>query len=498
MHTRSLDSRRATLSPRRSVRARFLLWVLVMAALSLTVTGATVIAIESTRIDAAADLALQREYREFAQEAGTGVDPATGAPFDDAARLLLVALQHRVPGPYQTYFTMLDGDPYVFTGGDRPVELENEPEALAAIRAVAPGATVAVRDVATSAGTVRLAVVPVSVAGRETTGSFVVAYAVGLEKQGLLDVARLFLVLGGVSLLLIGLVGWLVTGELVRPLTLLRAATATTNAPDLGTRIPVTGEDEIAELTRNYNAMLDRLRASFAAQRQLVDDVGHELRTPVTIVRGSLEVLDPADPAAVAEVRALLLEETDRMGRLVGDLITLAKTGRPDFLVPELVELEELTHEVFGKARLLGPRRWVLDAVADVPLLADGQRLTQAWLQLAENAVRYSDPGSEIGIGSAVGHGEVRMWVRDRGVGIEEADLDRIFDRFVRGDNRRGVEGTGLGLTIARAIAEAHRGRIEAISTPGSGSTFTLVIPAGGPPAAAPPQSHPVRRKEES
>lgn len=473
-----------SLRPSRSVRARILVWVLLMAALGLAVTGGTLLAVQSSRLDAAADRALQREYAEFARQAA-GVDPATGEPFTEVRHLLVTALQYRVPGPFQTIFTMVDGEPYVFSGGERPVALEDEPAALAAIRSVPADGGVAVLDVPTSVGPVRIAVVPVAVEGSTATGSYVVAHAAGLERQGLTNLALLYLGLSALSLLVIGLVGWQVSGELVRPLNLLRAATARTNATDLGARIPVTGRDEIAELTLNYNAMLDRLQDSFEAQRQLVDDVGHELRTPVTIVRGYLELLDPDDPAAVSETRALLLDETDRMGRLVGDLITLAKTGRPDFVTPAAVELEELTVECFDKARALGDRRWILERVADAQVVLDAQRLTQAWLQLAENAAKYSAPGSVVALGSAVDGGEVRLWVRDEGVGIPTEELGRIFERFGRSESARGAEGSGLGLTIARAIVEAHGGRVEVVSLPGEGSTFTLVVPTAVPAVEA-------------
>lgn len=460
--------------PSRSVRARVLLWVLVMASLGLALTGTTMLALQARTIDTAADRSLEREYGEFVNLARSGVDPATGQPFDDVARLLRVALQYRFPERNLTYFTMLDGQPYLFSGGARFVRLEDEPAALAAIRAHGE-ATVLVDDVMTSVGAVRIAVVPVTVAGSPETGTYVMAYAIGLEKEGVAAMARLYLLLAAVALLLIGAAGWFVTGELVRPLALLRAATARTSATDLQARIPVTREDEIGDLARNYNAMLDRLTESFEAQRQLVDDVGHELRTPVTIVRGHLEVLDPRDPDAVAETRALLLDETERMGRLVSDLITLAKTGRPDFLAPGVVEVEELTLEVYEKARALGERRWVLGDVADLRLEADGQRLTEAWLQLAENAVAYSAPGTAVAMGSSLAGAEVRLWVRDEGVGIAPDDQARIFEQFARADTL--VDGSGLGLTIARAIMEAHGGRVDVVSTPGVGSTFTLVLP---------------------
>lgn len=428
--------------PSRSVRARILLWVVLMAGLGLAVAGGTMHAIQSSRIDAAADLALRREYR--------------------------------VSGPYLTHLAMVGGEPFAYPGGPRPVALEDEPEALAAIRAVTPADGVVVTDVATSAGPVRLAVVPVT-AG-EAVGSYVIGHAVGLEKAALRELAGLWAILGAATLAVIAVVGWLVTGELVRPLARLRAATARTDARDLSARIAVTGEDEIAALTTNFNAMLDRLQEAFEAQRQLVDDVGHELRTPVTITRGYLELPDPGNPTAVADTRDLLLDETDRMGRLVGDLVTLAKSGRPDFVTPATVELEELTVEVFEKARALGDRHWALDGAADVPLHADSHRLTEAWLQLVENAVAYSEPGSTIRIGSSAGGGEARLWVADRGRGIEAEHLDHVFDRFARAAT--DTEGSGLGLTIVRAIVEAHGGRVEVDSEPGVGSTVTLVLPA--------------------
>lgn len=415
-----------------------------MAGLGLAVAGGTMHAIQSSRIDAAADLALRREYEEFVRRA-KAPDPETGAPWTDVGGLLVAGLEYRVSGPYLTHLAMVGGEPFAYPGGPRPVALEDEPEALAAIRAVTPADGVVVTDVATSAGPVRLAVVPVT-AG-EAVGSYVIGHAVGLEKAALTELAGLWAILGAATLAVIAVVGWLVTGELVRPLARLRAATARTDARDLSARIAVTGEDEIAALTTNFNAMLDRLQEAFEAQRQLVDDVGHELRTPVTITRGYLELLDPGNPTAVADTRDLLLDETDRMGRLVGDLVTLAKSGRPDFVTPATVEL--VGHRVLHQLQ---------------PCLGE------------PGGSRRSEPGSTIRIGSSAGGGEARLWVADRGRGIEAEHLDHVFDRFARAAT--DTEGSGLGLTIVRAIVEAHGGRVEVDSEPGVGSTFTLVLPA--------------------
>ena len=136
--------------------------------------------------------------------------------------------------------------------------------------------------------------------------------------------------------------------------------------------------------------MLARLEAAFVGQRQFLDDVGHELKTPLTVLRGHLELLDHEDPAEVAQTRALLLDEIDRMSRLVGDLILLAKSGRPDFLAPQPVSLERLTHTLLAKARGLADRAWRLDGAGEAIAAMDEQRITQAVLALADNAVKHT------------------------------------------------------------------------------------------------------------
>jgi signal transduction histidine kinase len=228
--------------------------------------------------------------------------------------------------------------------------------------------------------------------------------------------------------------------------------------------------------------MLDRLDSAFAAQQRFLDDAGHELRTPVTVVRGHLEVLNVRDPGEVAEVRDLALDELDRTGRLIGDLTLLAKARRPDFVRPAPVDLARLTEEVADKASALGPRRWTVEARAEAVVHADQQRLTQALLQLADNAVKHTRDGDQIAIGSAATRSQARLWVRDQGPGVAPADVERIFERFGRAAaaSGRNEEGSGLGLAIVTAIAEAHGGRVGLDSRPGHGATFTLMFPLAG------------------
>jgi signal transduction histidine kinase len=238
----------------------------------------------------------------------------------------------------------------------------------------------------------------------------------------------------------------------------------------------VTGHDDITQLTTTVNTMLDRLQWTFDTQQRFLDDAGHELRTPLTIVRGHLDVLDVRDPEEVAATRDLAIDELDRMARLVGDLILLAQSRRPDFVRLQPVDLERLLRDALDKAQALAERRWLLDAVLPVVVAADAQRLTQALLQLADNAVKHTGPADAIAFGARESAEGIVLWVRDTGPGVSEADAERIFERFQRAWPSRGTEGSGLGLSIVSGIAAAHGGRATLIHS-WPGATFALILP---------------------
>ncbi|MCA0305960.1 MAG: HAMP domain-containing histidine kinase [Actinobacteria bacterium] len=162
------------------------------------------------------------------------------------------------------------------------------------------------------------------------------------------------------------------------------------------------------------------------------------------------------------------------MGRLVDDLLALAKAERAEFMQPEATDLARLTDETLVKATALGPRHWVLDELAEAEVVLDPQRVAQAWLQLAANAVRFSADGSTVGLGSRIEGNQVRLWVRDEGAGIDPADHERVLRRFERGS---AAGGSGLGLAIVAAIARAHGGRVEIESERGRGSRISMVVP---------------------
>ena len=333
---------------------------------------------------------------------------------------------------------------------------------------------------ATPAGRVEFLAIPLLVEDR-VLGIFVVSQFRELQR-GPFDDAITATRAVGLAVLLIGsLLAWLMAESVLRPV---RAVTQTARAiteTDLTRRIDVQGKDEVAELAETFNATLDRLESAFTTQRRFLDDAGHELKTPLTIVRGHLELLGD-DPAERQATLALVLDELDRMGRIVNDLLLLAKAESPDFLHLETVDVGVLTDELHTKVSALAPRSWTLDGRGRGRMVADRQRVTQALMQLAENATKHTEPGDEIAVGSLVKNGEASFWIRDEGEGISVDEQARVFSRFVRAADASRREGSGLGLSIVRAIAHAHHGRVELASREGAGSTFTLVLPVDQPP----------------
>ncbi len=276
---------------------------------------------------------------------------------------------------------------------------------------------------------------------------------------------------------------WIDTKRLLHPLHLLTDAARKITDTDLSARIPVRGNNEIAELTMTFNEMLDRLQASFNSQKEFFNHAGHELRTPLTIIRVNLEMLSD-DRDEQQETIALVTDELDRMGRYINDMILLAKSEQPDFLMLETVNLSDLTKEIYTKATALAARNWQLEQVGRGNIVCDRHRLTQVLMNLAQNATQQTNVGDTIAIGSVMKNGKARFWVRDTGSGIDPRAHQIIFDRFIRcPDARKRFEGMGLGLAIVKAIVEAHGGKIHLVSELERGSKFTVQIPIDPPPA---------------
>jgi signal transduction histidine kinase len=221
--------------------------------------------------------------------------------------------------------------------------------------------------------------------------------------------------------------------------------------------------------------MLDRLQGAFSAQREFLADAGHELRTPITIVQGNLDTLRATD-ADDAETLAVVADELARMSRLVDELTLLAGSEHPDFIRPAVTDLSELATSLAAKAQALDARPWTVTSTMTGTAVLDAQRVTQAVMQLASNAIAHTDDDVALGLVLGRSADEVTFAVVDHGPGVPAADRSRIFDRFVQIDHRHD-SSTGLGLSIVAAIAAAHGGSAEVTDTPGGGATFTLRVP---------------------
>jgi two-component system, OmpR family, sensor histidine kinase MprB len=300
-----------------------------------------------------------------------------------------------------------------------------------------------------------------------------------------LRLALLLLGLGGIALG--ALLGRFVAQAAVRPIKrLTRAAEHVAETQDLSRRISPAGEDEIGRLAVRFNAMLDALEgsmhaldASVRAQRQLVADASHELRTPVTSLRTNIEILQQA-PHMDERDRERLLEDvvgqTEELTLLMNDLIDLAR-GEEQRLDVEDVRLDLVVEEAVGRAERNSPAMRLRTALQ--PTLINGvpSRLERAVSNLIDNAIKYSPACEPVEIDLF----DSQLTVRDHGPGISREDLPHVFDRFYRGSEARGRPGSGLGLAIVRQVVAQHGGTVVAEAAPGGGTRMRVTLPGAEP-----------------
>lgn len=457
-------------------RMRIMAWLVLL----LFVALVTVVVVTRNLLIAAAERdaaeALMQETEEFLQVAESGVDQVTQRPFVDGRDLLENHIRRQYTDEDEILLGVTANGEILPQPGREPVALASRDNRLASI-INAPERTgiLETRD-----GRLRWSKVEVRTQDGQPDGTFIVAYAIDQQAAQIDETIRVLALVSALGLLLSAAASWMVSGQILAPVNLVRRTAAEIGHDDLTRRIPVQGRDDIAALAEQFNGMLDRLEDTFGTQRKFLDDASHELRTPITIIRGNLEFIEDDDPAERAEVVRLCTDELDRMSRIVEDLLLLAKSKRPDFVVPETVGLVDLTSDIDAKLRALGPRRWRIEAIAEGDGRLDPQRVTQAVVQLAHNAVQHTETDAVIKLGSSVSDGTISFWITDEGPGIRPADAQAVFERFSRGSTggaRAHETGAGLGLAIVAAIADAHGGWVELDSVPGRGATFTLRFP---------------------
>ena len=462
----------------RSIGAKLTIWYTSLLTVTFLVLGGISYGLLAYSLARDMDVALKGVADVMVQKARLG-QPSM-VPSD------VEALFRRFLGfsPLNRYFELFDFPERRDPQGNTPrsPELAPSPKAL---KNASQGRSTYETVSASGLYPMRLLTLPVIQGGRVVN-----MVRVGLSMENMLKTRRRFLLAMAavlpLGLLLAGGGGWVLARRVLRPVDQMTQTAQRISGRHLEQRLQVSGSgDELDRLATTLNAMLDRLNTVIRQMRQFSADASHELQTPLTILKGELEVAlrTPRSPAEYQRVLNSGLEEIDRLDKLVAGLLLLARADAGVLrLDPQTVDLSALVTEVGDLARALADGRGIdlrLTGVEPVAVHGDREHLRRLMLNLVDNAVKYTPSGGRVTISLRSDAGWAALKVTDTGIGISEDERRMIFDRFHRAtDTRwRDVAGVGLGLSIARSIAVAHGGRIDVESTPGHGSVFTLVLP---------------------
>ena len=275
--------------------------------------------------------------------------------------------------------------------------------------------------------------------------------------------------------------GYLLLRRLLRRIGRITATAADLGRGELDRRLGDQGtDDEVGQLASTFDGMADRVSSAMTGQRRLLSDVSHQLRTPLTVARGHLEVLQLTgadDPREVRETVALVIDEIDHMRALVERLLMLGRALEPDFLEPVPVDLRSFCADLLEAARVLAPRSWALSTVPDVVVEVDEAKLRGALLNLVDNAVHATADGDTIALLADLTPAGVVLAVEDSGPGIPPDQRDAVLQRFAR-PGAADSQGSGLGLAIANAVAVAHGGTLSLSESPLGGLRAAMTLPS--------------------
>lgn len=462
----------------RSIRARLTLWYTSLLTATFLLLGGVAYGLLGYSLSHDVDAALNGVAQAIAKQSRGGVQTFFPSDIDDVFRRFFGF------SPLDRYFEMLDPigrrDPR--RPPDRSATLPLSPKAL-------KNASEGLPTFETVEGMgkypVRVLTTPVVEAGRVTR-----LIQVGMSLESLHKTRRRFLLILAavlpVGLLLAGGGGWLLARRALTPVDRMTEAARRITAEHLVERLEETRTgDELDRLAKTLNEMLGRLDAAFAQIRQFSADASHELQTPLTILKGELEVAlrSTRDPEEYQRILKSGLEEIDRIAHLVEGLLLLARADAGVLRMDRrLVDLAQLAEEVFEQVKVLAEAHNIaidFGPMEPISIQGDHDRLRRLLLNLVDNGIKYTPPGGRITLSVQKDEGWASIRVSDTGIGLSREEQEAIFQRFYRAAETRpmGEKGAGLGLCIARSIAEAHGGKIQLDSAPGQGSTFTVLLP---------------------
>jgi signal transduction histidine kinase len=457
---------------------------LAIALVTLLGVGASFVALyngTSSRLRAQIDAELQTqeaEWRQFAR----GADTSSPSALQRTATRFIATQRYHAES--LIIVVQISGGQTVSNDHEvvvREEAREQRPgETTGLLNAPAGLSTVSVAE----AGNMRVLTLPID-HGARRVGTLRVANPLTPVEQAQASLRRTFLVVGLVGAALSAAAGILLASVIAAPLRRMARVAASVEAGDLSKRAgPLAARGEVRVLANALDHMLDRLERTFKRQRDFVSDASHELRTPLTVLRAQVELLDrEPDERSRHEGTTTLLRRLDELDGLVGDMLTLASAEAGQLVEPRPIDLNDFFEDLRRDLPLFGERDYQL-RVVDGTLQADPVRLTQVLRNLVRNAVAHTQPGDRIRILASPRDSRLEITVSDTGPGIPPDQLEDIFERFHRLDPGRSRDrgGSGLGLAIARAIAEAHGGRISADSAVGHGATFRVELPGYRPP----------------
>ncbi|MEQ8834435.1 MAG: HAMP domain-containing sensor histidine kinase [Miltoncostaeaceae bacterium] len=451
--------------PRLGLRARILGGYLVLVGLALVLITVVTFRQADRAQREAVDIELREEVRDFG--AGLQAGRNDGLTVDEAI------------DSYTDSWPEDDRDSIVVLVGEEPVRGAGPLARFPVMSDLAREATSPrLINLRVEGNELRAFATPLLLDGRRIGGT-VVARFTQEERDALFERRLAVLLVGGLAFLLASVIAWFTLGRLLRPVKQIAAtADGIARSGDLSRRIDVGARnDEAGVLGTTFNRMLERLEGSFRREQRFIREASHELRTPITICRGHLEVLgsDPS-PKEIEEAHEVVVDELARMGRIVEDMATLARAEDPGFIQLQEVPVERFLGEVARAAEPLLDGRLKLEQPPSGGLIRlDPQRMQQALLNLLQNAALHAPVETEVVLGAAESGFGWRLSVADRGGGVPAGEEEKLFRPFARGASR--APGSGLGLAIVRGIAEAHGGRAGCDNRPGVGATFWVTVP---------------------
>jgi len=481
-----------------SIRVRLTLWYTLVLALVLVFLGVSTYVLYGQSLSRRADSSLVELSAAFATTFAAELSDENGRDAaNTAAREAM--LEHRFRG---TLFAVLDSNDNVLASSlDLPqtpeVHLDDARGILSSFRDVAvlpnPDPS-ALRTVHLRSSRFRACVRRVSLPKGNYT--LVVLQSLHSQMEALADIRHTFYWAIPIALLLACIGGYFLARQSLAPVGAMASQARAIGAANLHNRLAIkNSRDELGQLGLCFNELLQRLEASFEQQRRFVADASHELRTPVAILRGEAEVTLARNDRSLSDYRetlAILRDESQRLAHIVEDLFTLTRADAGQYpLNFRETYLDELAAQVLVRARSLAAAKNIAlhsNIEPDLPITADEALLGRMLLNLLDNAIKYSPSNTSVELTCARDGCHYRIRVADQGQGIPAELQPRIFERFFRADKARArVEtetgGAGLGLSIARWIAETHHGRLELARSDSCGSVFLVILPAPETPA---------------